>query len=166
MNHSQPDASRRMLSFANKNSSIFYENMRSVMSVKNELLRTTSLANYDVITITKTWLNESQYNNEFMSNRYRVFRRDRYQSTISAKTGGGVLIAVLEDIDYEEYTTPAMKDIEAVCVRFPLPKRYLFIHCLYIQPDAIREIHEAHINAMNSIQLASDDMILVVGDFN
>lgn len=108
--------------------------MRSIMSVKDELLRSTTLTDYDVITITETWLNEGHNNNEYISNKYQVFRKDRHQTNINAKRGGGILIAVLMEIDCEEHTIPEMKDLEAVCVRFPLKRDiYLYIVCMFNQ---------------------------------
>ncbi len=73
---------------------IFNENMRSVVNVRRHLLLSTIDIVYDIITITETWLKISHMNNEFISNSYIVFRKDRSESSIEAGRGGGVLIAV------------------------------------------------------------------------
>lgn len=116
--------------------------MRSVVNVKNELIRSTGDADFDVLTMTETWLRKDHHNNEFMSNLYRVFRRDRIDTDIVANRGGGVLIAVREDIDCDEHIIPEMAGLEAICVKFPLKKGNLFIYCLYIQPDANDETYK------------------------
>lgn len=75
--------------------------MRSVMSVKRDLTLSTDTADYDIISITETWLNAGHNNNEFFSSKYRVFRKDRCDSSIGTDRGGGVLIAVRMEIDCE-----------------------------------------------------------------
>lgn len=77
-----------------------------------------------------------------------------------------MLIAVLSDVDCEEYSTAEMKNLEAICVRFPLSKGNLFVYCLYIQTDASSDMYEAHINAISSLQTSNDDIVIIAGDFN
>lgn len=142
--------------------------MRSVMTKKQELLRVSDLVDYDVLTITETWLHAGHKNNEFISSKYRVFRKDRCDTNINAERGGGVLIAVRTDIDCEPFSIDCMVNLESICVKFPLNKGYLYIYCLYIQPTAKFEVYEAHCNAITVLksQLSTDDMIIIVGDFN
>lgn len=142
--------------------------MRSVMSVKQVLTRSTNLVDYYVVTITETWLNAGHKDNEFISSKYRVYRKDRCFSSIGTDKGGGVLIAVKSDIDCEQFASDEMTDLEAVCVRFPLDKGNLFIYCLYIQPCADKEMYEAHINAIVGLQsrISIHDTLVIAGDFN
>lgn len=119
--------------------------MRSVVNVRNQLVRSTGLKDYEIITFTETWLTKGHFNNEFISCDFRVFRKDRSDSNITAKRGGGVLIAVLNEIDCEEYSTPELNGLEVVCVQFPLSKGKLLVYCSYIQPDSTIETYEAHI---------------------
>lgn len=50
----------------------------------------------------ETWLTSSHNNNEFLSDKYRVFRKDQHQTNIKAKKGDHVLIAVLAEVDCDE----------------------------------------------------------------
>lgn len=140
--------------------------MRSVMNIKNQLIRLSSIPDYDILTFTETWLTSNHHNNEFLSNNYKVFRKDRFDSNIEAERGGGVLIAVLNEIDCEHFLIPEMTDLEAVCVKFPLSRGNLFVYCLYVQPDSKLHDYEAHIKAIHGISLTTDDILMVAGDFN
>lgn len=111
---------KQRISDLKRNIQMSHENMRSVMSVKNELLRSSEATDYDIITITETWLKSGHYNSEFISDKYRVFRKDRCESNITSSRGGGVLIAVREDIECDEFKIPEMNELEAACVQFPL----------------------------------------------
>lgn len=72
---------------ADKVLSIFYENMRSVVNVRKELRLSTMDEDYDIITITETWLKYFHLINEFICDTYQVFRKDRIDSTIEKKNG-------------------------------------------------------------------------------
>lgn len=73
--------------------------MRSVMSVKKHLISTTNFADYHVMGFTESWLHSGHNNKEFISDKYKVFRKDRDQSAVAADKGGGVLIAVKNEIE-------------------------------------------------------------------
>ena len=52
--------------------------------------------NLDIIIVTETWLNDNISNNEILSIGYNIIRKDRS----SGKRGGGVLIALRNNIPY------------------------------------------------------------------
>lgn len=142
--------------------------MRSVVKekIKNELIRSTSLTDYDIITFTETWLKPSHHNNEFISDKYRIFRKDRSESNIEAERGGGVLIAVKDNIDCDVHSIPEMSELESICVKFPLKRGNLLIYCLYIQPDASIDTYKQHVLAIKKLQITDHDSIVIAGDFN
>lgn len=146
--------------------SIYNENMRSVVNVRKHLLLSSDETDYDVVTITETWLHNGHNNNEFFSEKYNIFRKDRIDSMVGESRGGGVLIAVKNEIDCDEYSIPEMKDLEAICVKIPLQTGNLFIYCLYIQPSANMDIYNSHVNAIRGLQVGSNDLLVVAGDFN
>lgn len=163
---SHPGVVKKLICDFNKSTSIFHENMRSVVNVKHELIRSTSTTEYDIITITETWLRKDHHNNEFISDKYTVFREDRSEANIKANRGRGVLIAVREEIECVEHKTPEMDGLEAVCVQFPLKRGKLLVYCLYIQPDADLETYELHTKAITSLRKSNNDIVLIAGDFN
>ena len=56
--------------------------------------------NLDLILVTETWLNSNFANNELLSKGYNIIRNDR----MADKRGGGVLIALRENITYNRLT--------------------------------------------------------------
>jgi hypothetical protein len=52
--------------------------------------------NLDLILVTETWFNQNFMNSELLPKGYHVIRKDRAPD----KRGGGVLIALCEDIPY------------------------------------------------------------------
>lgn len=140
--------------------------MRSVLNVRKNLLLSTNDMVYDIITITETWLNNFHMNNEFMSDNYNIFRKDRSESSIEEHRGGGVLIAIKKEIDCDEYSIPEMENLESICIKIPLKNGSLFIYCLYIQPTKDMEKYEAHVDALNKLKIGNNDSLLITGDFN
>lgn len=103
-----------------------------------------------------------------MSAEYTVFRKDRSETTIKEKLGGGVLLAIRACIQCDEYTNNDMRDLEAVCVRIPLSSSNIFIYCLYVQCSGSTELYRAHLKAIRTLRADADvnDNILFVGDWN
>lgn len=151
--------------------SIFNENLDGISNHKcPDLLLSSSTADYDVLSLGETWLTAKVKNAEFLDKQYNVFRKDRSSTHIaaSASIGGGVLIAVRYNIHCEEFSTDEMSNLEAVCVRIPTARGYIYIYSLYIQPTASIEVYRLHIEAIISItvNLTAFDTIVIMGDFN
>lgn len=140
--------------------------MRSVVNVRKHLMLSTIDKAYDIITITETWLKEWHKNNEFISDSYNVFRKDRVESSIEAERGGGVLIAVRKDVDCDEYSIPEMAELEAVCVRIQLKTGLEYIYCLSIQPKSDISTYAAHIHAIGKLSIKPVDSLIIAGDFS
>lgn len=159
---------------SNKNNSnlgdsitIFYCNARSVNNKTDDLLPNTRSNEYSLIAITESWLKPCQNDAEFIDKKYKVFRTDRTDTQIEKEVGGGVLIAIKNEIDSERLVTEEMKGLEAVCIKIPLDERgFLFVYCLYIQPDAQADIYNSHLNAIHSIVCSAYDTLIVFGDWN
>lgn len=147
----------------------YYLNARSVNNKGNYLLLNTHLCDYDIIAITETWLSPDHHDREFMDAKYKTFRKDRAFSSIESEGGGGVLIAVKNQIDYEVFSTPEMDDLESICVKIPNGQNNqnnIFVYCVYIQPNASANTYANHTKAIASIKLNDDDTLLVFGDCN
>lgn len=147
---------------------LFSANIRSVNNKCVHLLLSTNSSIYDVIVFTETWLTPNQKDCEFLDKQYKAFRKDRSQSNLKESRGGGVLIAILNEIECDEINTPEMNDLEVVCIKISLPRGFLFIYCAYIQPASKINIYVDHLNAIksNKSQLTKSDQILITGDFN
>lgn len=140
--------------------------MRSVNNKTTDLLLATNSVDYDILVFTETWLSPEQCDREFLDKKYKSFRKDRMNTDIGAKRGGGVLIALKNDIDCEEYSIPEMNNLEAVCVKINMTNGSLFVYCLYIQPSSSIEVYKQHLNAISKIEKSTNDILAVFGDWN
>ena len=94
------------------------------------------LENLDIITVTETWLNDNISNNEIFPTGYNVIRKDRS----SGKRGGGVLIALLNNINYNLVSLGAWSnelEIAAVEIELNNTKKSLICAC-YRPPNVDR----------------------------
>lgn len=153
---------------------IYHENPRSIMNKATDMRLSTNSLDYDCISINETWLHPSHKNEEFIDNKYNVFRKDRKSSDIGASRGGGVLIAIHKKYDSQQVDFPEINPIEAVCIRVSLPSSNLFIYSLYIQ-NRISKEHEMtldryknHILALQAVNRMCNpnDSLIILGDFN
>lgn len=138
------------------------------MPYRDFSLRATQACDYDIMAITESWLVPSDdKNSEFMDPKYQVFRKDRQNSTdVVQKVGGGVLIAVLNCFESEEFILPEMTSLECICVRIKLTTSFIYVYCLYIQPDATLEMYMKHMNAISKLKIPLNDTLIILGDFN
>lgn len=83
---------------ANNHISIYYQNCRGIRTKLNTLYLNILANAYDVIVFTETWLTPDISDNEFIDQRYLVFRCDRDRIVTQKKDGGGVLIAVSREL--------------------------------------------------------------------
>lgn len=76
---------------------IFYQNVRGLCTKSNQLLVNVLNESYPDIMLTKTWLSDQHFDNEFFHVRYIL--------TSSKKRGGGVFIAVLKKFNSKLIST-------------------------------------------------------------
>ena len=83
---------------------------------------------YDIIALTKTWLNDTVFSAEFSSEDRLIYRKDRDRAITGKSQGGGVLIAIRNN-----YTVTELKlfndEQEAISVKVDL-NNYFFKYCL------------------------------------
>lgn len=138
------------------------------------MLESSSTADYDVIILIETWLDNSFFNAEFIDGRYVIFRKDRSQTNIPQKDGGGVLIGIKgnANISHEEVNLDEMTDLEAACVKIKLGSSHLYIYAVYVQyrrvDDTLARFYDDHLKAIEAICMTmnDDDAITICGDFN
>ena len=79
-----------------------------------------------VICITETWLNNQILDNEIIPQNYKIYRRDR------ESRGGGVLIAISEDINAKLVHTHTT--VELIHIELDI-KPTAHILCIYFSPS-------------------------------
>lgn len=155
---------------------IYFENVRSVVNKKTDILLSTYSLEYDCIALAETWLHPSQKNEEFIDSKYAVYRKDRIESNIDAQRAGGVLIAIHRKYDSELINLPEFDGIEAICVKVSMRSSTSFVYIcnLYIQNRINKEQastiqrYKDHFQAIRAIKELTKpgDLFVALGDFN
>ena len=107
-----------------------YLNARSLINKTNELQ--TLAIDIDLLAITETWLKPDNLDSEILSsNDFNIYRRDR-----TNRTGGGVLLAVRENI-----LSTRRRDLESkaeilVCEIHPESRKKIAVIVFYRPPDS------------------------------
>lgn len=109
-----------------------------------------------------------------MNDQYEVFRKDRSESCIQEKKGGGVLIAVKKynDLTCSEITFNEIKPLEAVCIKITRGDSNIYVYAVYVQyriiDDSLHAFYNDHITAIEALNNIATikDTIIICGDFN
>ncbi len=149
---------------------MYYQNVRSIKSDdKMESFNDTSVRNYDVVILTETWLDAGQPlkgQMNVLNEYYDVYRGDRPLG--SKAGGGGALIAVSATLYSDRVPLNGFDHLEFVCVQFCNESKSIFVYCAYIPPmsTSTKHIYKDHFQAIRSINVNINDILIVVGDFN
>ncbi len=137
------------------------------------MLESTSTSDYGIIVIPETWLDNSFCNSEFIDEQYDVFRKDKSESNIQKKTGGGVLIGVKKNNSLEctEIKYDEIANLEAVCIKITRNNCNIYIYGVYVQyrmVDDTLTFYEEHLRSIEALNKMVDikDTIVICGDFN
>jgi len=126
-------------------------------------------ADFDVISLTETWLNDSVHDEEILFNSdYNIFRRDRDDSVSIKKDGGGVLLAVSSKFPAKR-RSDFESNIEIIWIEFKVDNcRKVFCGTVYVPPDTKASVYASLEESLNRVQsqVRSGDSVLLFGDFN
>lgn len=148
---------------------VYYQNCRGIRTKLN-ILYMNILANcYDIIVLSETWLTPNIADNEFIDERYVIYRCDRNRMATNKKEGGGVLVAVLKNL--HAFCVPLVFSnsfIEHILVQIPGDGHEKhFISAAYIPPKTPDEIYIAHFGALQSvIGIQNNSKFYLFGDYN
>ncbi|MCG7877682.1 MAG: reverse transcriptase domain-containing protein [Candidatus Thiodiazotropha endolucinida] len=142
------------------NFSVVHYNVQSLFNKVN--IVEPELADFDVISLTETWLNETIMNEDITFNNFQPpFRRDRI-----GDSHGGIAVYVKNGIPCKRRGDLELIDIECMWLEINVRNRKILVGTFYRPPNStpfvLNEIE-------NSIGLAVDTGtadIVVVGDFN
>ena len=158
-----------------RNLSIYYQNCRGLRTKLHSLFMNILTQSYDIIILTETWLHVDISDNEYIDNRYRVFRADRDRAASGRCDGGGVLIAVQRSLGFvvecahASPTLPLPPVIDQVIVLLKHAKRHLCIGAVYIPPKQTHDVYLSYLSMLQYKLLEEDSNItdfFVAGDFN
>lgn len=107
---------------------IYYQNVKGLNTLVNNVLIASSLSDYDFFVLSETWLEEGLLSGELFDHvLYDVIRDDRshkYNNLAESSHGGGLLIALKSIYSHEEISLQSIKtsfpyiNIVAVTVSF------------------------------------------------
>ena len=121
--------------------------------------------NFDVLIFVETWLHPDIKDNEFIDNRYIVYRTDRSESNSTKSIGGGVLIAVKKN--FQSSKMNLFSELEDLWVTLQINHKILIFCAVYLPPDISAELYETYVNKVKSVCYNNlDSLIFILGDFN
>lgn len=133
---------------AHRNISLTNWNANGITSKKIELTQYLHTYNIDIACITETHLNNS---NKFYIPEYKIYRNDRTE-----QKGGGVLIAVRNNITHHEINIPNIAGIETVAITLTMNNESWNIITAYkppsikIQPQTILDLFSPNKKNINT----------------
>lgn len=155
--------------------SIAYQNPDGIEKKAEILNRNILAADYDIIIMSETWLGSADPSVRFFPSNYDVHRLDRENTKIKATKGGGVLIAVADELDSNRiYLDDLNGFLEYVAVEIKLPAKKMIVYNAYIRPKTIDKVYEcmrqqifdAHMKNVQTLCQNTGDTVLIIGDFN
>lgn len=150
--------------------SIYYQNSRGLNTKIVDFSLSLLASDYDVITLTETWLRSNVDSCELFGNAYCVYRCDRSPLNSNFNRGGGVLIAVKSTFSSQRIELTVCNNLEIVIVRLVINRKVLFILCLYIPSGSPRITYDSFLSALNTFfsetRIGDNDLIMLCGDFN
>ena len=117
----------------------------------------------DIITVTETWLNDNISNNEIFPTGYNIIKKDRF----SGKRGGGVLIALRNNINYNLVSLGAWSnELEIAAVEMELINTKKTLICACYRPPNVDINKWLHLFTSFFEFSSNYELVLICGDFN
>lgn len=148
---------------------MYIQNTGGLRTKSNVFYCNSSSSDYNIISLTETWLNSGHNSSEFFDDTFNVFRKDRYETASTYERGGGVLIAVRSYLICNDIILNNTNNIECVCVKISIANNSnVFVYNAYIPPNAISDVYSCHLRAITAVHGMANptDTIIVTGDFN
>ena len=116
----------------------------------------------------ETWFNNNIYSSELFDSTWNVFRRDRCDVNNDPRNGGGVLIAVKNDIICETVELQDDSGTENMTVRLRIGGIFVYMNSVYLPPNLDSSGYESYITVIEELSATLNPMdeLLVFGDFN
>ena len=146
---------------------IYYQNVRSIRGKLNQIKvsAATFSADYGIIVLTETRLNEAIYDSEIELGAFILYRDER--SDLISSRGGGVLIAMRRSIKSKIPHTLDNSLISFNQLFIVLPDLKTVIGTVYIPPSSGISLYQEHLMHVEDIKNTFlDHNLVLVGDFN
>lgn len=158
---------------SNRNKTYFtayLQNVRGLRTKVNDLYSSASSSEFDIIGLTETWLSADISSTEYFPNSYVIYRCDRKFTEVGLSRGGGVLLAVKDNISTTEinltYLTSILPSIDVVGCKCTLKDYFILtVLLIYIPPNFSVANFQLFLELVEQL-LVSTDKLLILGDFN
>lgn len=149
---------------------IYYQNFRS-LNTKTHIRSNFPAADYKLIALTETWLDDDFNSSEIFDDTFVVHRSYRNREQTNKKTGGGCLVALKSDVSGIRITEWENElPIENVWIAIYLnnSNKKLYIHAPYIAPKITRYKYSIYFDHYINIicNTNPNSEFLILGDFN
>lgn len=145
--------------------SVYYQNVRGMRTKLNILSESIASISYDVLVLTETWLTPNFYNNELYMDNFTVYRKDRLADTSPFSRGGGVLVAVSNNI--QSIGLPSSPNIEDVFVLLGSGKNIVIMGAVYFPPRSPSDVYQSFSSDLDLlVEKYPSAFICLLGDFN
>lgn len=154
---------------------IYYQNCRGIRGKLQTLYINIISDTYDVLVLTETWLFPDIVNDEFIDQRYNIFRCDRDRHATGKQDGGGVLIAILRTLhptyfdNMTQISWSLHAHMEYLLVQIPSRdrgRRHIF-SAVYIPPRTPDDVYVSYLDMLSTIlNNSSTHCFYIIGDFN
>lgn len=161
---SRPNKTKQKSAFVMK-CSVFYQNVRGLRTKADTCYNNVAVSDYDIISLSETWLNSSFSSSDYFPPAYTVFRRDRNYEGMSANFGGGVLIAVKKHLQVVRRFDLEFSD-ESVWVEITFADSNLLIGTFYFPPSLDVARFSEQMDLLCDQLDVDKYRILILGDFN
>uniref|UniRef100_A0A2S2Q917 RNA-directed DNA polymerase from mobile element jockey n=1 Tax=Sipha flava TaxID=143950 RepID=A0A2S2Q917_9HEMI len=144
----------------------YYQNCRGLRTKLRLFKCNVAVFNYIFICLTETWLTNSFQDTELGLHNYVVFRCDRSSQSSSFSRGGGVLVAIRNDVVHN--LLPALiNNVEYLFVKFYVNNTAYIVCSVYIPPNSPIPVYESFMSAVQYIINANPGSVFIFsGDFN
>lgn len=148
--------------------SIFYHNCSGLRTKIKNLYIDIKSCNYNLIILTETWLNDSFKNEEIFDNDWLVYRKDRNYEQTNTSRGGGVLIAIRNNIASDIVEVNFDSNSEQIWAQVNSGRKTIFIGAIYIPPNSCEESYLSVLSSIDEVnnKMNENDAIFLFGDWN
>ena len=113
----------------------YYYNATSIRGKLDDFNSHFSAYDYDVISVVETWLNDSVFDREILSNcQFKIFRRDHLTEISNISDSSGILLAVNSKLSVKLHNDLSTRTLmEMIWVEIVLtPRKSVFVSAVYI----------------------------------
>lgn len=150
---------------------VYYQNTRSIKNCTADIFNNLTHFEFDIVALTETWLDSTVSDAEVCPDSFYLFRSDRNFATVNRARGGGVLLAIRNNLFCEQLNINLANVnvsplIDVVGVKVRSERNSLCILLVYVPPGLSAEECKRFFEYLSSMEFVYGSDTLLLGDFN